>query len=563
MDSDAVSVTYKAHQAAMARFVSFKVLKPEAAEDADIVERFYQTAKLSAQIHHPNIASIYDVSSADDRHFCTMEYVEGRSVGELLRARQKVASADAVRVAIDVAQALHHANDKGLPGNRLSAERVVLSSRGEVKILPPTLAPQDGRVLDDGYVLTAVGVLLYAMLTGGRVDDLEVALEPGSAAPSALPPVKSVAIGARQDVASAVDRLIGTDTEDAYTNVDAALADLRELLQSQERVESRTRTAAQRAERRRRHNLLVVGAVAAVALVAAALIIGLLVHQGAVARRVQDRYRDAVEESNESIRQFNEVKGQFDKAPTRELAEAALTHLEAAKAPFAQFHDRHPAHDLGREAQRQVQELDEKTERFRRIAQEDIREAQRNRAAAGAIDRLTEEFEEEKNRLLRKGGTLDEDQWRQSYESLRGQFQDNEYALGRLAVVLDQLHHRVAQAQMEIDTNALMRRFTEVYKPALQFGKALQEWDDYRQKYLDVDVATVRTQALENYRTQSALIRREAREQFTKNMNWASSRAQQKNYAGAREIYRKIAENFGIERYVREARQKLEELPQE
>ncbi|MFC1805629.1 serine/threonine protein kinase, partial [Planctomycetota bacterium] len=355
--SDSICVTYKANHSAMARLVAFKTLKAEAAADQATLTQFYDTAKAAAQIHHPNILSIYDVSTAQNVHFCTMEFAEGRTVGELLKARQKIASDDAVRVAIDVAEALRFANAKGMPGFRLSADRVMLSSRGEVKILPPTLTPPGAAVLDEAYVLRAVGTLLYAMLTGGRVDNLEQALDPDVPAPG-LQAIKKVAIGTRKAIADVVDRLVGAAGQ-PYANVDAALAELRQVLQKQEVAETRTRTATERAKGRKLQGLVIAGIAIGVGVVCVLVIAILLASSKARRRRILREYGEARIASTASIDQGKVLYERFWNAPTKDLADKTIAWYEKGKEPYGLFIASHPNTPEAQEAHGQVDQIND------------------------------------------------------------------------------------------------------------------------------------------------------------------------------------------------------------
>jgi hypothetical protein len=488
-----------------------------------------------------------------------MEYVEGRSLGELLRARQKIATADAVRVAIDVAEALRCANAKGLPGSRLSADRVVLSNRGEVKLLPPTLTPAGAPVLDDAYVLAATGVLLYAMVSGGRVPDLDAALEPGSAAAAALPPLKSVAIGTRQGVAQVVERLLGIDAGNPYPNAEAAIADLRRVLQSQERVESRTRNVTERAERRRKRNLLGLAIGISVAAVFLTIVVILLLRQASIARGIERDYEDAARAAAEHIKQFNAANKKFREDPTEEGAKAALVHLEAAKGPYAEFREERPTHRLGREAARQIEKLDKDIEQFRIIAQSEIRYAEARRAIQ-AVDAAIEA--ELKRRVNEQGGTIDLDHWRAQYAQLRNQFHDSPRASDELARRIRNLAYRVEEAQLDVDTNELSRKYQHVYLPNHQFGQALADWAAYRRKYAASQFDRIREDAMNRYEQSTLLIENEGRRRLAALMNQARSRANQGNHAGARELYNQVAQS-GLDEYVQRAKKELEKLPRE
>jgi len=549
-----VCKTYKAHHAAMARDVAFKTLKPDA--DDAVVAGFYDTAKAAAQVHHPNIASIYDVSSAQNLHFCTMEYVEGRSVGELLKARQKIASDDAIRVAIDAAEGLRFANAKGMPGFRLSADHVVLSSRGEVKIIPPTLTPPDSPVLDDSYVLPAIGTLLYAMLSGGRVADLEAALAPGSDAPAQLQPIKKVAMGTRQDIAAIVDRLVGAAGAEPYPNLDAALADLRTVLEMHEQAETRTRSATERARERKRRGIVGIAAAIAVGLALVALIATLLLgRKGRRDARIRG-LNQAKTQATASITQGKKLWAQFWNAPSRDLANATVAQYQNALKPYQDFQARFPNTAEAQEASYHASAVEKAIDELQTRAAERIRHvAERN-----ALMAVRKAFETEVARKLQTGGTLDAKAWAKRYGALANQYPNSPYIEQQVTRILRNLKAEIQRAEMKIETNQLTNDFREKHRPKYQYGKALAAWERYRQKYDKLD--HLRKQALSNYETKTDMIKRDARIQCAQLLNHANYLAnEKKDYARAREIYKKIADNFGIKSHVDKAKEALRKLP--
>jgi len=554
--SEAVCATYKARHDTMERLVTLKALSAEAAADETIVAQFYDTAKFAAQVHHPNIASIYDVSAAEGVHFCTMEYIEGRSVGDLLRARQKIASDDAIRVAIDVGEALRFANARKMPGFCLSADRVVLSNRGEVKVVPPTLTPTDAAVLDERYAVAAVGTLLYAMLSGGRVPDLEAAFAPGSPAPGALPRIKSVAMGTRHDLAGIVDRMLGAQGAEQYADMDSPLGELRELLERQEKVETRTRTATERARERKKRGFLGIVAAVGAGAVFVAIIIFLLLHQKGRREEVQRQYLDAQATANASIAEGKKLWVQFWNAPTQQLAKAVLAHYAQAKAPYESFRTSHPNTNQAQEAAYRLSDIDKVIGDFEVKAADRIRKI----AERSAYSALRKAFDDEVAAKLKSGAKIDEAAWRKRYLKLLAQFPNSPYIEQRVGRVLRNLKGEIQRAEMKIETNKLINDFRDIHRPKHQYGKALAAWDKFRAKY--DKISAVRKSALANCQTQTDMIKRDARVQFAQLMNHANFLANnKKDYTRARAIYKNIADNFGIKRHVDKAKEALSKLP--
>ncbi len=547
--------TYRANHVAMSRLVAFKALSADA--DQNTIERFHKTAQQAAQLHHPNIASIYDVNEDAGVHFCTMEYVEGQTVGELIRAHNRIPSADAIRVAIDVAEALRFANSRNVPGWRLSADRVVISKRGEVKILPPSFSPGGAPVLDDRYVIVAAGVLLYAMLSRGKVRDLEWALEPGSSAPAQLERVRNAVPGVRRDVAQVVERLVGVAGE-PFPSAEAAMHGLRALLASQEQLETRTRRASDsarvRVERSRRGIFIAVGVVAFIGVVAAAI---LLLRSGASAG-AERMYAQASREADAAIAAFRDAQGKFHAAPSEGLAQQVIAHLERARAAFARVASAYPDHAEGQTAAANARNMDDEIRKFREVAQSSIRYA----AALARIKEVDKELESEIASRLERGGEVDVQAWRKRYLALAKEFADSPRAAEALRSALGNLPQRVLDAQTRVDANAVANEVLKTYLPNLQYGKALDAWNEYRRKYSSkIESDGLRRRILEAYDKAATDIRQAARLKYGALRQQAEYYAQKGENDKAREIYNRVAENFGILEYVDRAKEAIAKLP--
>ena len=88
------------------RPVAIKVLFPEFATDPAFVERFRREATAAANLNHPNIVGVYDWGEAEGTYFIVMEYVDGRSLSQILRADGPLHPDRAADIAADVAAAL-------------------------------------------------------------------------------------------------------------------------------------------------------------------------------------------------------------------------------------------------------------------------------------------------------------------------------------------------------------------------------------------------------------------------------------------------------------------------
>ena len=94
-----MGVVYKAEHRIMKRPVAIKVINKGLLENAEALQRFAAEVQAAAKLNHPNIVQAFDAEQAGDLHFLVMEFVEGKSLAELLEKRQK-AAADPARLRI-------------------------------------------------------------------------------------------------------------------------------------------------------------------------------------------------------------------------------------------------------------------------------------------------------------------------------------------------------------------------------------------------------------------------------------------------------------------------------
>ena len=116
------------------RPVAVKILFPEFATDAAFVERFRREAQAAAGLNHPNIVGVYDWGREANTYFIVMEYVDGRSLADMLRAEGTLHPDRAADIATDVAAALGFAHRNGVVHRDVKPGNVLISSAGLVKV---------------------------------------------------------------------------------------------------------------------------------------------------------------------------------------------------------------------------------------------------------------------------------------------------------------------------------------------------------------------------------------------------------------------------------------------
>ncbi len=116
------------------RPVAIKVLFPEFATDPNFVERFRREAQSAANLNHPNIVSVYDWGKYSNTSFMAMEYVQGRTLADILKANGHVSSQQAAEIAGEVAAALGFAHRNGVVHRDIKPANILIGANGQVKV---------------------------------------------------------------------------------------------------------------------------------------------------------------------------------------------------------------------------------------------------------------------------------------------------------------------------------------------------------------------------------------------------------------------------------------------
>ena len=130
----------RATQVNLNRVVAIKVLPRRLSIDPKAVERLYAEGQAAAKLNHPNIVQAFDVGQAGDCHYFVMEFVDGRSVYEALKADGAYTEEAALDVVIPIAEALAHAHDRGLIHRDVKPRNIMITVGGVPKLADLGLA---------------------------------------------------------------------------------------------------------------------------------------------------------------------------------------------------------------------------------------------------------------------------------------------------------------------------------------------------------------------------------------------------------------------------------------
>ena len=116
------------------RQVAIKILFPEFAVDPNFVERFRREAQAAANLSHPNIVNVYDWGKYEGTYFIAMEYVQGRTLAEILKTNKQLTPTQAAEIASEVADALCFAHEAELAHRDIKPANILIGSNGQVKV---------------------------------------------------------------------------------------------------------------------------------------------------------------------------------------------------------------------------------------------------------------------------------------------------------------------------------------------------------------------------------------------------------------------------------------------
>ncbi len=189
---------YQARDTKLDRTVALKILPADVATDAERLRRFVREAKAASALNHPHVATIYEIGAVNDIHFIAMEYVEGQTLAAKINGAP-LAITELVEIGSQMTDALDEAHTKGITHRDIKPANVMLTERGQVKVLDfglakiapapsqdseastfvktqsgvvmgtvPYMSPEQalGRAIDHRSDIFSLGVVLYEMATG-------------------------------------------------------------------------------------------------------------------------------------------------------------------------------------------------------------------------------------------------------------------------------------------------------------------------------------------------------------------------------------------------------------
>jgi serine/threonine protein kinase len=272
-----MGIVYRAEDTRLDRPVAVKVLPHDKVIDPERKRRFIQEAKAASALNHPHIITIYDIGQAEGLDFIAMEYVDGRTLEDLI-GRKGLKLNEALKYSVQVADALAVAHEAGIVHRDLKPGNVMLTTKGQVKvldfglaklteILPPAeadptrtfrpateegkivgtvayMSPEqaEGKKVDARSDIFSFGSLLYEMVTGSRAFQGESSASTMASILKDNPkPAGQMVKGLPREVERLISRCLRKEVDKRFQHMDDVKIALEEL---KEESDSGTLTGA-------------------------------------------------------------------------------------------------------------------------------------------------------------------------------------------------------------------------------------------------------------------------------------------------------------------------------
>jgi serine/threonine protein kinase/tetratricopeptide (TPR) repeat protein len=254
LGSGGMGVVYQAEDTKLKRTVALKFLPPSLSNDSQAKKRFIQEAQAASALDHPNICTIHEIGDTDEgQSFIAMACYDGQSLKDKIKD-ERLRTDDAIGIIIQIAKGLARAHEEGIVHRDIKPANIMITNRGEVKILDFGLAklagqtrltktgstvgtvaymsPEQatGETVDHRSDIWSLGVVLYEMLTGQLPfkGDYEPAMI-YSIINESPPNIRESREDIPAELEQIITRCLAKDPKERFSSVEELLNDFRPL----------------------------------------------------------------------------------------------------------------------------------------------------------------------------------------------------------------------------------------------------------------------------------------------------------------------------------------------
>ncbi|MFQ5753016.1 MAG: protein kinase, partial [bacterium] len=249
-----MGVVYKAQDTRLERTVALKFLSAELTDDAEAVDRFINEALAASAFDHANICTVYEIDETEERQlFICIAYYEGQTLKDQINGAS-LPTEEALDITVQIARGLQRAHEAGIIHRDIKPSNIILTTRGEVKIIDfgiaklagnravtksgttlgtvAYMAPEQlhGETVDRRADIWSLGVVLFEMLTGKRPfqGDNEAAVM-YSIVHEDAEPFTGFRTGVPMELERMLNKALTKNAQQRYQRVDEMLTDLKRL----------------------------------------------------------------------------------------------------------------------------------------------------------------------------------------------------------------------------------------------------------------------------------------------------------------------------------------------
>ena len=246
---------YLGYDTILDRQVAIKVLRGDLSNDEKFVRRFQREALSASSLAHPNIVEMYDVGEDDGIYYIVMEYIEGKTLKQLLKKRGSLTLSEAIDIMLQLTDGMAHAHDSYIIHRDLKPQNIMIKDDGQIKItdfgiamalnstqltqtnsvmgsvhyLPPEQASGKGSTIKSD--IYSMGIIFYELLTGSLPfkgeNAVEIALKQMK---DEIPSVRKINSNIPQSLENIILKATAKNPKNRYDDVKEMYNDLKVCL---------------------------------------------------------------------------------------------------------------------------------------------------------------------------------------------------------------------------------------------------------------------------------------------------------------------------------------------